>query len=59
MNRVTTEKAKADNRYFQTMRVKDAVEAECKAAQRSVDKQLKLLARAQEVERGLQAQIVS
>jgi len=41
------------------MRAKEAVDAECKAAQRSVDKQLKLLERAQEVERGLNAQLVS
>jgi E3 ubiquitin-protein ligase BRE1 len=59
MGRLITEKAKADNRYFQTMRGKEAIEAECKAAQRSVDKQLRLLERARDVENGLQAQIVS
>ncbi|ORY33397.1 BRE1 E3 ubiquitin ligase-domain-containing protein [Naematelia encephala] len=57
MLRLTTEKAKADNKYFQAMRSKEAIEAECKAAQRSVEKQLKLLERAQEVERGLNVQI--
>lgn len=59
MGRLTTEKAKADNRYFQTMRGKEATDAECKAAQRTVDKQLKLLDKAREVEKGLHAQIVS
>lgn len=59
MQRLTTEKAKADNKYYQAMRSKEAVDAECKTAQRSVDKQLKLLERAQEVERGLTHQIVS
>ena len=59
MSRLATEKAKADNKYFQAMRTKEAIEGECKTAQRAVDKQLKLLDRAQEVEKGLNAQIVS
>lgn len=58
MSRLATEKAKADNKYFQAMRTKEAIEAECRAAQRSVEKQLRLLERAQEVEKGLNAQIV-
>lgn len=53
-----TEKAKADNKYFQAMRAKEAIDAECKIAQRSVEKQLKLLERAQEVEKSLNGQIV-
>jgi E3 ubiquitin-protein ligase BRE1 len=57
--RLQTEKAKADNKYFQAMRSKDAIDAEGKLAQRTVEKQLKLLERAQEVERSLNAQIVS
>jgi E3 ubiquitin-protein ligase BRE1 len=52
--RLQTEKAKADNKYFQAMRSKEG-----KLAQRTVEKQLKLLERAQEVERSLNAQIVS
>jgi E3 ubiquitin-protein ligase BRE1 len=59
MGRLQTEKAKADNKFYQAMRSKEAIEAECKTAQRSVDKQLKLLERAQEVERALTAQLVS
>ena len=59
MGRLATEKAKADNKYFQAMRAKEAIEAECKTAQRSVEKQLKMLEKAQEVERALSAQIVS
>lgn len=59
MARLSTEKAKADNKFFQAMRAKEAIEAECKTAQRSVDKQLKLLERARDVERALTAQIVS
>jgi E3 ubiquitin-protein ligase BRE1 len=59
ISRLQTEKAKADNKYFQAMRAKEAVDAEGKMAQRTVDKQLKLLERAQEVERSLNAQIVS
>lgn len=54
-----TDKAKAANKYFQAMRAKEAVEAECKTAQRSVDKQSKLLERAQEVEKALNNQLVS
>lgn len=58
MQRLSTEKAKADNKYFQAMRSKEAVDVECKTAQRSVEKQLKLLERAREVEKALTAQIV-
>ena len=59
MSRANQEKAKADNKYFQAMRAKEGVDAECKTAQRSVEKQLKMLEKAQEVERALQAQVVS
>ena len=41
------------------MRAKEAIEAECKTAQRSVEKQLKLLEKAHEVEKALNAQVVS
>lgn len=57
MQRLNTEKAKADNKYFQAMRSKEAVDAECKSAQRTVEKQLKLLERAKEVEKALTAQL--
>ena len=57
MSRLATEKAKADNKYFQAMRTKEAIEAECRTAQRSVDKQARLLEKALEVEKTLQAQV--
>jgi E3 ubiquitin-protein ligase BRE1 len=41
------------------MRAKDAIDVECKTAQKSVERQMKLLERAQETERNLTAQIVS
>ncbi|WVF72955.1 E3 ubiquitin-protein ligase BRE1 [Kwoniella sp. CBS 6097] len=59
ISRLTTEKAKADNKFFSAMRAKEAVEAEWKLAQRTVEKQLKLLERAQEVEQHLRAQIAA
>lgn len=59
LSRLATEKAKADNKYFQAMRTKEAIEAECRTAQRSVEKQARLLEKALEVERGLQAQIAA
>lgn len=59
MNRLSTEKAKADNKYFQAMRTKEAIEGECRTAQRSVEKQARLLDKAAEVERALQSQVVS
>lgn len=59
MQRLSTEKAKADNKYFTAMRSKEGLEAELRAAQRSVGKQLKLIERAREVEKGQGSQIVS
>ncbi|WRT70184.1 uncharacterized protein IL334_007178 [Kwoniella shivajii] len=59
ISRLNTEKAKADNKYFSAMRAKEAVEAEWKLAQRTVEKQLKLLERAQEVEQNLKIQIAA
>ena len=41
------------------MRAKETIEAENKTFQRSIEKQAKLLERAQEVERSLNTQIVS
>lgn len=57
--RLATEKAKADNRYFQAMRHKDGLEAECKATHRTVEKQSKALDREREAQAASQAQIVS
>ncbi|WWC91748.1 uncharacterized protein L201_006695 [Kwoniella dendrophila CBS 6074] len=59
ISRLATEKAKADNKFFSAMRAKEAVEAEWKLAQRTVEKQLKLLERAQEVEQSLRNQITA
>ncbi|KIR53461.1 E3 ubiquitin-protein ligase BRE1 [Cryptococcus gattii Ru294] len=59
ITRLATEKAKADNKYFAAMRAKEAVDMEAKAAQRSVEKQLRLLERAQEVEMSLRSQITA
>ena len=53
------EKAKADNKFFAVMRLKEALEAEAKLAHRSAEKQMKQLERATEVEKSLAAQIVS
>ena len=59
MARLATEKAKADNKYFQAMRTKEATEAECRTAQRSVEKQARLLEKALEVEKALQGQVAA
>ncbi|WVO14222.1 E3 ubiquitin-protein ligase BRE1 [Cryptococcus depauperatus] len=59
IQRLATEKAKADNKYFAAMRAKEAVDIEAKTAQRSVEKQLRLLERAQEVEATLRTQIAA
>ena len=57
--RINTEKAKSDNKFYQVSQSKDHLEQEVKAAHRTADKQLKLLEKARDVEKGLQAQIVS
>lgn len=54
---LTVQKAKADNKFFAAMRAKEGIDAQAKMAQRTVEKQNKLLEKAQEVERTLQAQI--
>lgn len=41
------------------MRSKEALDIECKTAQRTVEKQSKMLEKAQDVERSLNGQIVS
>jgi E3 ubiquitin-protein ligase BRE1 len=53
------QKAKANNKYFAAMQTKEVLEQETRSMQRTVDKQSVLLQKAQEVERGLNAQIVS
>lgn len=55
--RLTTEKAKADNKYFAAMRAKDALEAEMRALARSAERQAKVMERFQDTEKGLQLQL--
>lgn len=55
--RLTTEKAKADNKYFAAMRAKDALDAEKRALARSAERQAKVIERYTDTERALQAQI--
>ncbi|TXT05998.1 hypothetical protein VHUM_03759 [Vanrija humicola] len=57
VKRLATEKAKADNKFFDAMRMRDAVEADLKNTQRVVDKQTKLLEKGQETEKAMTAQI--
>ena len=57
MLRVTTEKAKADNKYFAAMRAKDALEVEKRALARSAERQAKVIERYTEAEKGLQTQV--
>lgn len=59
VKRLATEKAKADNKFFDAMRMRDAVEADLKNTQRVVDKQTKLLEKGQETEKAMTTQIVS
>jgi E3 ubiquitin-protein ligase BRE1 len=57
--RLTTEKSKADNKYFSAMRAKDAVDAERKLALRTAERQGKALERAADAERLLIAQLAA
>ncbi|WFD36479.1 RING-type E3 ubiquitin transferase [Malassezia cuniculi] len=51
--RLTTEKSKADNKYFAAMRAKDALDAEKRAFARSTKRHNKVLERYAEVEKAL------
>lgn len=55
--RLTTEKAKADNKYFSAMRAKDAVENEKRAALRNVERQSRALEKYAETEKVVQDQM--
>ena len=57
--RLSTEKAKADNKYFAAMRTKEAIEVERKVAQRQIEKQAKALLEWQEKDRNTLKQVVS
>lgn len=52
------QKAKANNKYFAAMQSKETIEQDCRNSQRTVEKQLLLLQKAQEVEKSLNAQVV-
>lgn len=56
MLRLTTEKSKADNRYFGAMRSKDALEKEMKATLHNNEMKQKVIDASQEVERTFQQQ---
>jgi len=58
VQKAATEKAKADNKYFATMRQKDAADAERKNLQRNLDKQVKVIEKLAETEKSLGKQIV-
>ncbi|WFD44870.1 RING-type E3 ubiquitin transferase [Malassezia psittaci] len=55
--RLTTEKSKADNKYFAAMRAKDAMEAELRTISRSSERQSKVIERYTDAEKGLQSQL--
>ncbi|WFD00810.1 RING-type E3 ubiquitin transferase [Malassezia yamatoensis] len=55
--RLTTEKSKADNKYFAAMRAKDAMEAELRTVSRSAERQSKVIERYTDAEKGLQSQL--
>lgn len=55
--RLTTEKAKADNKYFAAMRAKDAVENDRRTALRTVERQVKVIERYAEAEQHFASQL--
>lgn len=55
--RLTTEKSKADNKYFAAMRAKDALDAEKRTLARSAERQAKVIERYTETEKGLGQQL--
>lgn len=57
LSRLTTEKAKADNKYFGAMRAKDAIENEKRVALRNVERQTRVLEKYAEAEKIWQEQI--
>lgn len=57
LSRLTTEKAKADNKYFSAMRAKDAIENEKRVALRNVERQTRVVEKYAEAEKIWQDQI--
>jgi len=59
LNKSASEKAKAENKYFATMRIKDQLEQEKKAVSRTLEKQSKTLERYAETEGSLKTQLAN
>ncbi|MCO5585213.1 hypothetical protein L7F22_039145 [Adiantum nelumboides] len=57
LSRLTTEKAKADNKYFSAMRAKDAIENEKRVALRNVERQIRVVEKYTELESDRKEQI--
>ncbi|CAE6403297.1 unnamed protein product, partial [Rhizoctonia solani] len=57
--KVTTEKAKADNKYFQVMKAKETQEAECKTMSRNMARQTALIERFSQSQAQMNGQLVS
>jgi E3 ubiquitin-protein ligase BRE1 len=53
--RLTTEKSKADNKYYEAMRTKESIEREGQVQSRNLDRQTKVIEGYQEVERTFQS----
>jgi len=59
VNKMASENAKAENKYFATMRIKDQLDLEKKAISRTLEKQSKMLERFMENEGVLKAQLAN
>ncbi|CAO1617547.1 unnamed protein product [Sympodiomycopsis kandeliae] len=57
--RLTTEKAKADNKYFAAMRAKDALENDRRAVLRTVERQVQVIERYAEAEQHFSSELAS
>ncbi|EGN99683.1 hypothetical protein SERLA73DRAFT_167589 [Serpula lacrymans var. lacrymans S7.3] len=57
LSKAITEKAKSDNKYYTAMRAKEAIDSERKNIARNLEKQAKLIDRALESEKNLNAQV--
>ncbi|ELU42525.1 BRE1 domain-containing protein [Rhizoctonia solani AG-1 IA] len=57
--KVTTEKAKADNKYFQVMKAKETQEAECKTMARNMARQTALIEKFNQSQNQMNAQLVA
>ncbi|CAE6430968.1 unnamed protein product [Rhizoctonia solani] len=57
--KVTTEKAKADNKYFQVMKAKETQEAECKTMSRNMARQTALIEKFHQSQAQMNGQLVA